>query len=166
MPYGSNTSTWSLTAKMKSKKGESPARAPGEFDTTLGANKISHFRMTEDLGGKPSTHDRLSEVLSFQDSVGCPCAVSRSVRETSGRCRGREKIDWREPRKFDCWLERTIFIFLFLANFHKSLARGLDLFPLSRETFVNQLWKIFFRLHRPMQAFLVYFHRKPKEKVR
>jgi len=25
--------------------------------------------------------------------------------------RGREKFDWQEPCKFDCWLERTIFLF-------------------------------------------------------
>jgi len=28
-----------------------------------------------------------------------------------GWCRQREKIDWQEPRKFDCWLVWTIFIF-------------------------------------------------------
>jgi len=28
-----------------------------------------------------------------------------------GWCREREKIDWQEPRKFDCWMVRTIFIF-------------------------------------------------------
>jgi len=28
-----------------------------------------------------------------------------------GRRRQREKIDWQEPRKFDCQLVRTIFIF-------------------------------------------------------
>jgi len=29
-----------------------------------------------------------------------------------GWCRQREKIDWQEPRKFDCRLVRTIFIFM------------------------------------------------------
>jgi len=35
-----------------------------------------------------------------------------------GWCRQREKIDWQEPSKFDCWLVRTIFIFV---NFYKKL---------------------------------------------
>jgi len=41
-----------------------------------------------------------------------------------GWCRQREKMDWQEARKFDCWLVRTIFIFLlYLVNFHKTVAR-------------------------------------------
>jgi len=31
--------------------------------------------------------------------------------QTLGWCRQREKIDWQEPRKFDCRLVRMIFIF-------------------------------------------------------
>jgi len=27
-----------------------------------------------------------------------------------GWCQQREKIDWQEPSKFDCWLVRTIFM--------------------------------------------------------
>jgi len=29
----------------------------------------------------------------------------------SPQCQQREKIDWQEAHKFDCWLEGTIFIF-------------------------------------------------------
>jgi len=39
-----------------------------------------------------------------------------------GWCQQREKIDWQEAGKFDCWLVQMIFIFLLsLDNFHKTL---------------------------------------------
>jgi len=42
-----------------------------------------------------------------------------------GWCQQREKIDWQEPRKFDCWLVRTIFYFLLSSgNFPKLLVSG------------------------------------------
>jgi len=40
-----------------------------------------------------------------------------------GWCREREKIDWQEPRKFDCRLVRTIFIFVVLRQFSQVVGK-------------------------------------------
>jgi len=37
--------------------------------------------------------------------------TTKSTLPLVGWCRRREKIDWQEAQKFDCWLVRTIFIF-------------------------------------------------------
>jgi len=36
-------------------------------------------------------------------------------------CRQREKIDWQEQGKFDCWLVRTIFIFVVPRQFSQEI---------------------------------------------
>jgi len=84
------------------------------------------------LGGETSR--------TFQRFVGITQPRNARQRLGVGRCRGREIFDWQEPRKFDCWLVWTIFIFSRPSPISTSRWRvarksnfdsELDLFPLS-----------------------------------
>jgi len=52
---------------------------------------------------------------------------------TIGRCQLREKFDWQEASKFDCWLGRTILFLLSLANLHKTIFTSLWVEPAEGE---------------------------------
>jgi len=57
------------------------------------------------------------------NSAKVPSLIVSFEYPTIGRWWQREKIDWQEPCKFDCWLELDEFYFLLsLVNFHKLLA--------------------------------------------
>jgi len=50
------------------------------------------------------------QVKKFEISGTCH-SYMQVLSPTQGWCQMREKIDWQELHKFDCWLEQTIFIF-------------------------------------------------------
>jgi len=64
------------------------------------------LRWRQDNGNRSNQESKFDFLATHQ------CLVK--IDEGLGWCQEREKIDWQEPGKFDCWLVWMIFIFVVL----------------------------------------------------
>jgi len=67
--------------------------------------------LVDDAGWCQDNGNRSNQESKFDFLATVQCLVKIEIGEGLGWCQLREKIDWQECHKFDCWLVQTIFIF-------------------------------------------------------